>query len=433
MKFFQVFILICWFATSTVMCRAQNNTGRDTLLILIQEHYDHGRFEEAINLCGKVIEADSTDIETLMLRGIMYDFTNAYEAALKDYTTVLQIDPMNVDARMNRPMIWNELMEYDSAMADYNFMLKHGMADDEVLLAQAFNLYDSGNWYEAVNAVNNAIEFDSTYAPAFLMRASIWDEIGEYRLAVFDYEKFKLIGQPNQYQYLSIGVCKVNAGMYAQAQPDLEMCMKLGGDSTYACYELGRSCIGLEEFKKAMQWLQVSVRHNPEFADAHAQLGIAYRRLGETNKAIEAFKTSIDINESVDVIFEMALALWDDEQIDEALKLVTVAIENNTLHIAEAYCLRGRCHAEKEQYAKAILDYTMSLDHIPGHITTLQMRAEAYELKADKHADNKGKKEARIGYELALADLYQIESIEMNSNGTAKSIERIEKKLKRLD
>ena len=86
-----------------------------------------------------------------------------------------------------------------------------------------------------------------------------------------------------------------------------------------------------------------SIKINPRYAKAHNNLGVLYEELGETNKAIESYKTASKINPNdPDSFYNLGLAydnLGDGENSVEYMVLAKKAQEKK---ITKVYFDRGR-------------------------------------------------------------------------------------------
>src|SRR5262249_18039625 len=66
----------------------------------------------------------------------------------------------------------------------------------------------------------------------------------------------------------------------------------------------------------------------PQFAQAHDNLGIVYARRGETDRAIESFRTALRLDpKNCQAATNLGVALEQNGKVDEARQLWTHALE----------------------------------------------------------------------------------------------------------
>lgn len=167
---------------------------------------------------------------------------------------------------------------------------------------------------------------------------------------------------------------------------------------------IGSLYLALKDYENSEIWINKALddaileEDSGNMASCYSNLGILYKRIGDTTVAIENYKKSLTINENLGnhrnlsiVLQNLALLLTSQERYDEAYKYFTMALANNNktnanncrLHLA--IC---RMFAEQKQYDSAIShgNIAMRLAKESGNI---DVQIEDYDLL---HQAYKGKK-----------------------------------------
>ncbi len=134
--------------------------------------------------------------------------------------------------------------------------------DTEGLKKRAFELYQKGDYDNAIEAHTKAIEHKPDDAEAYYNRGFLYAEKGEYDLAIADYDK----------------VIALN--------PEYAIAYCIRG-STY--YRKGEDDCAIADYDKA-------IAINPNFATAYNNRGVAYRKKGNYVSAIEDTKKAIELD-----------------------------------------------------------------------------------------------------------------------------------------
>ena len=97
------------------------------------------------------------------------------------------------------------------------------------------------------------------------------------------------------------------------------------------------------------------VKADPNNADAHYYLGLAYSRVDKNNLAVSAFKKAIDLlhPELQNVNLSLGIAYYKSGDYDSALQTLNQVIELEPQN-ASAHFFAGLSLQEKDQYEKAV-------------------------------------------------------------------------------
>ncbi len=118
-------------------------------------------------------------------RGVVEDTMGNYEAAIPDFTKAIEINPNDWQAYVDRGFCKNEKKEYKEAVDDFTasiaiFPNKFAFYD------RAISEHNLGNFQAALFDLNSAIDLDSNYYLAYLLRSNVKKDMGDLKGAASD-------------------------------------------------------------------------------------------------------------------------------------------------------------------------------------------------------------------------------------------------------
>jgi len=158
---------------------------------------------------------------------------------------------------------------------------------------------------------------------------------------------------------------------------------------------IGSLYLALKDYENSEIWIKNALdnatfeKDSGNMATCYANLGILYKKTGDTIKAIENYKMGLTINESLGnhrnlsiVLQNLALLLTSQKKYDEAYDYFTMALVNNNkinanncrLHLAIS-----RMFVEQQIYDSAIFHSNLSLK-LADESGNIDVQVENYEL-----------------------------------------------------
>lgn len=225
-------------------------------------HFNLNNFEEAVSDYGKAITLSrSKDPEAYFFRGNAQYQLNQFEEAIQDMTMAITLDPGYAEAFQQRAHAWIATGNADSALYDFGRSLEinpasvgahYGLGNyfanlpdyDQALAhySQAIELEPKADYYfsrgliyalqndfpDAINDFSSAIDLNSQYAEAFVMRGNMKDESGRPAEALADFDQAILIDPSAGPAYFNRGITRKNNGDIAGACADFNKALELG-------------------------------------------------------------------------------------------------------------------------------------------------------------------------------------------------------------
>jgi len=119
--------------------------------------------------------------------------------------------------------------------------------------------------------------------------------------------------------------------------------------------------------KKTIEDLTKAVEMMPSHAPAYNELGFAYAKRGDYDKAIANYNKALELDRCYDwALYNRGCAWYDQGKYDLAIDDYSKALECNPQY-AEAYNNRGNARFQKEQYDEAFQDYTKAVELKPRY------------------------------------------------------------------
>jgi tetratricopeptide (TPR) repeat protein len=112
---------------------------------------------------------------------------------------------------------------------------------------------------------------------------------------------------------------------YNAAETELQKTLALDGSRSHALYLLGRVYVEKKDNEKALPYLERAVRLQPDLAEANSLLGTAYLRLGQYSNAIARLEKAAPTDHYGNVHYQLAVAYRKLGQPERAQKEMTLS------------------------------------------------------------------------------------------------------------
>jgi len=153
-------------------------------------------------------------------------------------------------------------------------------------------------------------------------------------------------------------------------------------EDVYICSALIR--IEMKEFVAAISECRLALRINPAQAEAYNLMGIALRRSGRIDEAIESYRSALAIDPLVQGIhYNLGIAFMKKGNTAAAKNAYLKALEANP-RMSEAWNNLGYIHLETGEVAKAIDHFQTAIRHHRHYPLAQANLAEAYLRNGDR-------------------------------------------------
>lgn len=205
-----------------------------------------------------------------------------------------------------------------------------------------------------------AIEFDSTYVPAYFKRAAIEYQLGNYETCIrFQNDIMKRFPDYIKDAYTNRGMCYCFLKKYDQALADLNKARQLEPENATNYLNLAFAKSGMQEYQPAIFYLDTAIALRPGYAKAFANRAYAKEQLKKYKEAIEDYNKALQIQPNYpEVYFNRGYVKFMMDKPDEAIADYNKALEIfPTFALSpDFYLYRSKAYEKKGDFANSKLD-----------------------------------------------------------------------------
>ena len=301
----------------------------EALQVKGQAQFETGNYQNAIDALTQAVEQQpSADIYNL--RGDAYYETGQYNKAVEDYQNALRIDPKNGQAYVN----WS-----------------------------AVNLIE-GSSEEALQNLNLAVNADPKLISAYVNRGSRRAELGDRTGAKEDWRKASKLPASTASEYVSRGYAKSRLNQKSAATGDYNQALILNPNYARAFANKGAVFYDQNEKEQALKEFEKALAINPNYLLPLILKGeiLAYQNNPDWQGAIAAYSKALDTNPNdPDVLNNRCGAYFAVGDLDKAEADCERGLSINP-RSGSMYLARGNIRLQKENYNKAIQDYSRTIE-----------------------------------------------------------------------
>lgn len=162
--------------------------------------------------------------------------------------------------------------------------------EDKIFLAtqkfdEARKFHEHGDYKNAIELYNEAIELNPNYAKAYSNRGWAYSDLKHYERAVQDCSKAIELDSNYNWAWNNRGVALNELKQYERAIQDFNKAIELNPNYAKPYNNRGLAYNNLKEYERAIQDFDKAILLNPNYAQAYNNRGICYQQLGEYEKA----------------------------------------------------------------------------------------------------------------------------------------------------
>ena len=285
---------------------------------------DHGRYDLAESDYAAALDKSSRKDEVyLAFSKTIFNQVAAHPSSpYGDWTVAKAIDEVSKAYDVNpaplyllqRGKYYFADKQYDKASADFERVDTSSLASAETFYLAAMALEMSGgDSLQVLARLDSAVSrlsqpYSQAAADYFLARAVRRVKAGMFREAAFDYNEYeRIVGPKNltaNFYYLR-EQAELRGRMYQQALDDIQTAVGLAPDEDYYRLELALVYLQVGMYKEAVATAGNLLEKNPESADCHKIIGIAYGEQGDKAQALSHLEKARQLGDpTVDTFIE---------------------------------------------------------------------------------------------------------------------------------
>jgi protein O-GlcNAc transferase len=269
-------------------------------LVAASQHFRQGRWQEAEQLCRRVLEVDQEEVDALHLLAVITGQTGREDEAAGYLRTVVRLRPASPDAHNNLGnvlMLGNaqkEQAKLDEAIANYRQAVR--LRPD---FSEAFNnlgnaLLVQEQLADAEACLRQALLLKPTYADAHYNLGIVLSKLHRLDEAVACHQQALRLNPGSAEAHVSLGNVYSDLGRLDDAIDAWRAALALKPEHAGAHHNLGRALEELGRHEEAIVSLQAALQIKPDYADALLNLGSAYDNLGRYDEAAASYRRALD-------------------------------------------------------------------------------------------------------------------------------------------
>ena len=188
---------------------------------------DRGKYDDAIPVYTRAIEAFKDRPDVYYRRGVCYENLELFDKALVDYTKCLELDPEYADAINNKGVVLAQVQRFQEAADQFTLLVEKYPDNVLALRNRGLCLHDLGKYSDAIQDYRKAIELDETDAQTWFQKGNVFLEQDMFGEAIADFNKAIELDAGYAKAWMNRGVAQYHRGNRTEAMADLRKSSEL--------------------------------------------------------------------------------------------------------------------------------------------------------------------------------------------------------------
>lgn len=210
--------------------------------------------------------------------------------------------------------------------------------------------------------------------------------LGDTFGAVEEYRMALLADTDNILAWNSLGVCLADLGRHAEAKHAFEVAYSKNSKDFTTCYNLGTTCIALEDRKGAKEFFLASLGIKPDHVFARIRLGEIAEKEKDFESAKEQYMLALEANPQSSVPYRcLAKLFMQEENFEKAREYLQSALQRNSEDAVSLQLLAGLYLDSNEDAGLAEMLARQSIALLPYRRAAWGELARALEAQGKKN------------------------------------------------
>jgi tetratricopeptide (TPR) repeat protein len=343
--------------------------GSDTILFMRAESYiKQKNYNDAIVDLKSALEKNNKNNAALNELGNVYyflgDFKNSQDAYVKSIEMTQTAEMYEKLAKVNL-----KLKAYSQAVSNMQKAVLLDSTNVAYFNTLGLAYYYSKDTLNSYAAFKKALDLDSNFVYARYNLARYYYDVGSYESAASDFTKVIKIDPPDlsdAEMYKLRGMTYVKLKDYNLALKDLEMSVKLNPEDADAVYSKGYVLLNMGNDTAALADFNKSIEIDSNHAGGLMQVGYFTYKQGNYDQAIKLLRKSIQINpKDTNALFNLANVYFDMQKYTDAINYYNKAIEANP-GFKQIFLNRGSSYYNLGFFRQAASDWENAIKYDPS-------------------------------------------------------------------
>lgn len=310
--------------------------------------------------------------------GLNYYDSTLYQQALPCFAKALKWDSKNDTIRYDLARTYFHLEKYRKSDSLCTDILSRNADFPVVYITKGQICIKRAQFDNAIEILNKAIDQDSLIAQAWHFRGLAYANLGEFNLAIADYEKAQSLSENDIQSYLSSVAVRTSMDDYSGVIADYDRILELDSRHAEAWYMRGYFKYKINDLKSALGDFDQAIELNDTIAKAYYYRGLSHGKLNHMDSALSDFKTSLHMNYKKDAsLYNLAKVNFGKKEYTETERELTTLLENfpRTVYRQDAFKLLASIGMTTNNAEKA-------LNYLNNAITEFPEQSEFYFYRA---------------------------------------------------
>ncbi len=281
------------------------------------QNFDHGQLEATVRELRQVLDERSGAVQgerklarfylgeahgTLAERHVQLENWTAAEEHLKE---ALDINPGYADLHYQLAKVYFLMGRLQEAASEVNESLVINPRFAKALYLEGLINYRAGNHEIGLRRVTEAAQLEPVFQTDQIEKAAELNAEGRYDEAI---EILMRVGDMRADRVADLirkAKGSLRAGRLPHAEALLWEALRINPDYPDLHNLMGQMWILANEFLRAVNEFKIAIQINPRFIQAHINLGLACRAMGNEDAAISAFKQALSLDPDNEEVREL--------------------------------------------------------------------------------------------------------------------------------
>ncbi len=200
---------------------AMNPHSEGPLYALAVCYGRNGKYNEAMQLFGKILRDFPYDSDAYRNRGEMFMARKEYAKAIADFTSAVRIDQKDIVAHYKCAVAYQYLGQYEFAIREYTRAIALYDKSPALYDGRGRSYYYEKNYVRSIGDYTKAIELNQAYAPTHVSRGLAYSALKESDHALADFNKALSLDSNLPVAYTERGKLYLMMGENSKALIDL--------------------------------------------------------------------------------------------------------------------------------------------------------------------------------------------------------------------
>ncbi|ACK70435.1 TPR repeat-containing protein [Gloeothece citriformis PCC 7424] len=218
--------------------------------------------------------------------------------------------------------------QYEEAIESYNKALEFKSDYHEAWYGLGYSLNELERYQKAIESYNKALEFKSDYHEAWYGLGYSLNELERYQEAIESYNKALEFKSDYHEAWYGLGYSLNELERYQEAIESYNKALEFKSDYHEAWYGLGYSLNKLERYQEAIKSYDKALEFKSDYHEAWYGRGVSLRRLERYDEAIQSYDKALEIDPNNPLYWNSrGLSLQNLKRYEEAIKSYDKALE----------------------------------------------------------------------------------------------------------